>query len=403
MFLTIGEKVRLCRKKYGFKQSVFEIYGMTQNYISLIENNKRVLREDMIELLYHAFDELTEGKIRGDYSYQEFKKSKKIQAKEWIQEEWKKRGEYDRELISIAKQFNIIDVLYNYYMELAYEFQSKGDYQSSNKYFNEAITYALQLQQSMVDIYKEMATNLLMDLNETGALAYYQLALHYTENDEERYWIQLYIGATEALIGDLDKSLHYANENIKKSQDEMTVRSSLILKEYVLRKRGKLKEGREVLRRCFKSSHDDEDAYYNLAMNYAEDQRFEEAFDICKSLLNCNIVEGMRDKIIILMASIHIYQKDYGKALSYLSSIKNQIFLRREQRNIRHFYKIYLKCLFELEEDKLLVNIIKEIVSLVRKGEIREEVINDNYLSIIEYCAKRQTDGLINEIFLEIR
>ena len=41
MFLTIGEKIRQEREKYGLKQIAFESYGLARNYISMIETEKR--------------------------------------------------------------------------------------------------------------------------------------------------------------------------------------------------------------------------------------------------------------------------------------------------------------------------------------------------------------------------
>ena len=44
MFLTIGDKIREAREKYGLKQIAFESYGFSRNYISMIETKKRSLK-----------------------------------------------------------------------------------------------------------------------------------------------------------------------------------------------------------------------------------------------------------------------------------------------------------------------------------------------------------------------
>ena len=59
MFLTIGEKIRQAREKYGLKQIAFESYGFSRNYISMIETEKRSLNENMLRNVYDAICELS--------------------------------------------------------------------------------------------------------------------------------------------------------------------------------------------------------------------------------------------------------------------------------------------------------------------------------------------------------
>lgn len=69
MFLTVGDKIKLCRKKYHLKQVIFENYGVTQYYLSLIENNKRNPSDEMLESIYNALVDLTDGEICLDFSW----------------------------------------------------------------------------------------------------------------------------------------------------------------------------------------------------------------------------------------------------------------------------------------------------------------------------------------------
>ena len=48
MFLTIGEKIRQARDKYGLKQIAFESYGFSRNYISMIETDVPRTRQTAI-------------------------------------------------------------------------------------------------------------------------------------------------------------------------------------------------------------------------------------------------------------------------------------------------------------------------------------------------------------------
>ena len=44
-------------------QCKFEYYGIKQNYLSMIESKKREPSVEMLNMIYNAFYELTNGKI----------------------------------------------------------------------------------------------------------------------------------------------------------------------------------------------------------------------------------------------------------------------------------------------------------------------------------------------------
>ena len=320
MFLTVGDKTKLCRKKYHLKQAIFENYGVTQYYLSLIENNKRNPSDEMVESIYKALVDLTDGKVCLDYCYTEFKKSPYTQAKEWLNQQYEIRGIYDDYLFEVAKRFNVLEVLYEIYQKFGEEEQQKKNYQKSNEYFQEAIQCALQLQHSPLDIYKKMASNLKMNLNEEGALAYYRLALNYAIKDEDKYKLMYYMGFIEANLGNVDKALGYADENIKCSRDKLTVIGSVLLKEHALRKMGEFQKGREVLENYLKAPLGDElidHIYYNLAINYTEESRHSDALKICFELLGRTgqLTSDIRYKTILLIGSIYRHKKEYEEIL----------------------------------------------------------------------------------------
>lgn len=405
MFLTVGGKIKVCRKKYGLKQAIFESYGITQYYLSLIENNKRNPSDEMVESIYKALVDVTDGKVCLDYCYTEFKKSPYTQAKEWLNQQYKIRGIYDEDLFEVAKEFNVIEVLYEIYQQLGNKEQEEKNYQKSNEYFQEAIQYALQIQYSPLDVYKKMASNLKMNLNEEGALAYYRLALNYVTTDEDRYRIIYYIGFIKVNLGNFEKALTYADENIKYSRDKLTVIGSIMLKEYALRKKGEFQRGRELLENYLKSPLGDElvdRIYYNLAINYKEDNYYSDALKICFKLLGSNVQvsSDIRYKTILLIGSIYRHMKEYEEALVFIKSIKNEILKEKEQRFIRWFYETYLEILIALDHEVDIIELVQETQLLAEKSIINGDIFNHVHSKAIQYLILNKKMNHLNKILI---
>ncbi|MDO4924229.1 MAG: hypothetical protein Q3980_01035 [Turicibacter sp.] len=406
MFLTVGDKTKLCRKKYHLKQAIFESYGITQYYLSLIENNKRNPSDEMVESIYKALVDLTDGKVCLDYSYTEFKKSLYTQAKEWLNQQYKIRGIYDEDLFEVAKEFNVVEVIYEIYQQLGNKEQEEKNYQKSNEYFQEAIQCALQLNKSPLDLYKKMATNLKMNLNNEGALAYYRLALNYVNKDEDKYKLMYYMGFIEANLGNVDKALGYADENIKCSRDKLTVIGSILLKEHTLRKMGEFQKGREVLENYLKSPLGEDlidHIYYNLAVNYKEDSCYSEALGICFELLGRTeqVTSDIRYKTILLIGAIYRHMREYEEGLIFIKSIKSEILKEKEQRFIRWFYETYLEILISLNLEIDIIELVQEINFLVKKRVINQDIFNYIYSKVIQYVVLNKKFDRFGEILIK--
>lgn len=405
MFLTVGDKIKVCRKKYGLKQAIFESYGVTQYYLSLIENNKRNPSEDTIESIYKALVELTDGKVCLEYTYVEFMKSPYTQAKEWLNQEYKIRGRYDQELFEVAKKFNVLEVLYEVYQQFAGEEKQNRNYQKSNEYFQEAIQCGLLINKSPLDIYKKMATNLKLNLNNEGALAYYRLALNYAITDEDKYKMKYYIGIIESNLGNFDKALECADENIKYSEDTVTVVASILLKEHVMRKMGHYKGGRIILEEYLKSPLGNElldVIYYNLGCNYSEDRKYLEALEVCFKILKKSecFTENIRYKTILLVGHIYKNIEKLEEGLEFIESIKDEIFQEKDQRFIRWFYEIYIEILIKLNKHEVIFEVLKEIKELNNENFISNEVFNQLYLLIAEYIIFSSENNQLKKYLL---
>ena len=68
MFYTVGEKIRQVRQQFHLKQGIFQHFGITQHYLSMIETNKRQPPEKTLIDIYDALVTLTEGEMRSLYT-----------------------------------------------------------------------------------------------------------------------------------------------------------------------------------------------------------------------------------------------------------------------------------------------------------------------------------------------
>ena len=72
------------RLRSGLKQSAFERYGISQHYLSLIENNRRQPSAKMKQKLYVAFCELTQDQPQLSELLIDLLKDAQDEAREWI-------------------------------------------------------------------------------------------------------------------------------------------------------------------------------------------------------------------------------------------------------------------------------------------------------------------------------
>lgn len=251
-----------------------------------------------------------------------------------------------------------------------------------------------------------MESDLKMNLNEEGALAYYRLALNYAIKDEDKYKLMYYMGFIEANLGNVDKALGYADENIKCSRDKLTVIGSILLKEYTLRKMGQFHQGRELLENYLKSPLGDDlidSIYYNLAVNYEEDSCYSEALKICFEVLGRTerIMSDIRYKTILLIGSIYRQTKEYKEGLVFIKSIKDEILKEKEQRFIRWFYEIYLEILISLNLEIDIIELVQEIDFLVEKCVINQDTFNYIYSKVIQYVVLNKKFDRFDEILIK--
>ena len=100
MVLSASEKIKQCREYFEISQNKFKNYGIKQHYISMIEAGKRTPSSEMLEAIYSAFEQLTDGAIWELYTREQFLMTESEQIRYWFEKNYpstnQKIKEYDK-------------------------------------------------------------------------------------------------------------------------------------------------------------------------------------------------------------------------------------------------------------------------------------------------------------------
>ncbi|MBZ9686671.1 helix-turn-helix domain-containing protein [Clostridium estertheticum] len=136
-FLTIGEKIKNLRKILGIRQEELTTIGVSRNFISMVENNKRKLSLKTSELLIKTFKlKSKEIGMNLDIDKKYLLKSPQDEAMEYCIEKINDDlliEEIDS-LIDICNRYNLFDILSTLYVK-------KGNILYSSSKYSEAFTH----------------------------------------------------------------------------------------------------------------------------------------------------------------------------------------------------------------------------------------------------------------------
>ncbi len=403
MFLTIGDKIRDAREKYGLKQIAFESYGFSRNYISMIETKKRSLNENMFKTMYNAICELSNHTYQKEYSYDEFIKSPIEQARDWlelhcnIEDALNQYNTYNQVAINykqIDYQIKIEKILGNYYTQ-------KGDLLSANNHLLKAIGYCLQYSKNPTLLYESVGKNYILLGQYSEAIAALQLSLNCLggNKNENIYRIGYCIALSYMSHGKYDKSLEWLNPVLEQNEYLKIKSAGYLIKETILKKSGKTEEGRQVLLEFINNPCHDEYlgfAYHNLGCSFKDSGLYREALEALKAALPLR-KPGQEQAITkCLMGEIYFKSGEYEKANKFLIEVKDIIF----QQCSRDQKEAALEWGFELywtiqDFDSILI-LLNDIHQLVQE-EIISPLIYTNfqnriYKIIMDEILKKKED-----------
>lgn len=193
LFLTVGEKVKKCRNWYGLKQMSFSKDGISQYYISMIEQEKRQPTAQMIQKIYEVFDQLTQGEIRAIYDKEIFCRTPREQANFVITSRCQTESieQHYEEWVQMATGYQLGEVLYNLHDLMGKYYQLPWRDEISNQYLMLALHVAIKWEADLLQAYFELATNAKQTLNYKVALNYDALAAQYTKNRSSVFYYKI--------------------------------------------------------------------------------------------------------------------------------------------------------------------------------------------------------------------
>ncbi len=380
MFLTIGEKVKKSRKKYKIKQVAFEPYGITQYYLSLIENGKRNSSEEIIACIFDAFVELTNNKILEDYTKEEFIKTKQVQLKEYISDKLNQDLSIDeiKHLISLAKSYDDPVLLYELHIKLGEIYRLDNEFKLSNMHLIEAIDYAKLAVIDLNEVYVLIGLNLADMENYEGALGYFITAYNNAKPETEEYYeLKHRVGGLEGMLGNYHKAIEYADDVILNCPFKAIVVKAVIARVSHLRLLGHHEEAiKSLLERvsCPDFSHLLFFIYQKLARNYKALGDYKKAIHYAKeSIKQPWHVVFAKEHMQVLLAEIYFDDKQYSEALTILDEIKQVVRNDQDYTLANTIYSIYLDVYIVQNDQRAIVNLLTELRELHDADRIKAD------------------------------
>ncbi len=401
MFLTIGEKVKKSRKKYKIKQVAFEPYGITQYYLSLIENGKRNSSEEIIACIFDAFVELTNNKILEDYTKEEFVKTKQIQLKEYISEKLNQDLSIDeiKHLISLAKSYDEPVLLYELHIKLGEIYRLDNEFKLSNTCLIEAIDYAKLATIDLNEVYVLIGLNLIDMENYEGALGYFITAYNNAKPETADYYeLKHRVAALESTIGNHHKAIEYVDDVILNCPFKAILVKAVIAKERYLRLLGHHEEAIDSLLErvsCPDFSHLLFFIYQNLARNYKALGDYKKAIYYAKeSIEQPWHAVFAKEHIQVLLAEIYFDDKQYDKALIILDEIKQVVKNDQDYTLASMIYSLYLKIHIIQNNQAEIMQLLTELKELRDADRIKTDFYYKQKTKALQYIL--EVNNIVN-------
>lgn len=394
MFLTIGEKLKHCRKEFKIKQAQFQKYGFSPAYISMIEKESRKAPRETIEQIYHALLELTSGEVQQLYSLDKFMMSDKEQAILWLKEnDTIETGLSNYEQYKdICLKYDLKEQIRSLEEKIAYHYQRMHQYSQSNQHFLSCIYYSQKESDYLSIYYRRIAKNYLKSGSYHEAMMNLKLSSLYScEKDENLGYKNDYdLARINYFLNDLNQSHVYLDKLLNECQNSQILGATVLLKEVVLKKEGKYLEAINLLKNFIK----DEMylpymkyAYHNLGCNLKEQGLYEEAIFTVQNSFNYLETESERALALFLLGDIYYDLKDFSQA--QLNYDQSRTVLLKES----NFYNTKtvvqkLVCLYLKQADinalEELIKEVEEVCDIIQRKELINIIKNEIYRNLLE-------------------
>lgn len=395
MFLTVGQKLKQIRKEYKIKQIHFVEHGFSRNYISMIETEQRILNHDKLAQLYHTLCELTDDKIKEQYSFDSFSASPEEQAIKWLEEHG--TVEYGltqhTKYLDVVNQYEQFDYGYLFEEKLSRHCHEEADYVASYDHALIAISYSIKASQNPASLYELAGLNLFKLGNYPDAIFQFKMSINSLSgiDDPQLYKLKYNIALCHLYSDQYQQALEMIDEVINQDQNLKTKAAAYMIKESMLKKLGRFEEGREVLlqfiKHCFYESYLGK-AYHNLGCNYMDDGLYEQALETFESSLQYHETESDQLLTESVMGNIYFELKDLVKSEKVFSRISDKIFEIGYTYQKETVLEWGVNLYWELKDIEKISALLAKSKQLVTEGKSHQHIVtaiqNGLYKKIME-------------------
>lgn len=400
MTLTISKKIKHARMHFGLSQQIFQRYGISQNYLSMIESGKRNPSKEMLEAIYNALFALTDGEIESLYSRSRFIMSFTEEFELWFFKKYETVetiiDNYE-ECLKLLEKHERYDVAYKIHLMIAGFYQSKTNYDLSNYFLLKAIDYTSSVENGLSQIYRHLGLNMGRNLDYNNSLVYYTLALKHLEDGlvTEYYKISYHIAFTNIRLGKLEEAMALINIILEECEDLPTRGATYLLRAGVLFRMQRDVEGREILEKyienpCYEPYIDY--AYYNLADHYFNQEEYDNSLSIALEFINNYQYSPHLVNPLLLISENYEKLDRNEEALLYLMRVKKDIISggkkHIKERFFEHALNLFLKLEKHDEIEKLFCELEKCDVSEKFKSDLKLSYFMNKHTSILNLNIK---------------
>ncbi|GFP74787.1 helix-turn-helix transcriptional regulator [Clostridium fungisolvens] len=408
-FYNPNEKIRLMRKQFGINQSLLEDVNMTRAFISMMESGKRKISRKSSELLAKKFNSIAKEmsiniNLDDEYFYRRPEEDARFFCEKALLKEEVTHEEL-KEIIDVAKTYQLSDMLINAYKVNGEICFVEADYMNAFTNFSSALGKCKEINQKSLQpyIYNAMGVCKIRRNEDEEAVFYFSQALWYAkEQNNDLYFIKasynLALGYSK--MKEYEKCLEVIEKNIL--EKDISAEIEELLKARILKANTYLRTGEkekvlcEYLKIIDSLREDDIDTrsmiYNNIAEYHYNNEQFEESLkyiDRAQKLRNRESISTILDT----KAKIFLKQGLYNEGIMILELA---ISFAEEYKQFTVLFEVYkhLINVYELIGD---LEKVKEAAKMLLDTLDKNNIDKGRSYAIYKLIEINTTEGNVEE------
>lgn len=412
MISSTADKIKYCRKYFNLSQNDFTSYGISQNYLSMIESGKRIPSTELLEALYRGFYDLTAGEVEQLYTKEAFLLRERDEINNWVEKdlnEPEKMIENYDEIVTLCQSYNVYDLLYSVNYRIGKYYKEQYEYLLAIEFFLKSIELGEMYDLNLSKCYYMIASCMRFTYSYDNSLTYYSLAYRHLENKKSyiAYKIQYYIALVLLKIDQIEQCLDYLDIILRECNENQLKSLAYILKSNCLFNNNQLKIAKKMLYEYIKYPIYEDHLkyiYHTLVYYLLLEKDYTEALLLAEKTLqiyqdDCDIASSK-----LILSLVYREMKEYDKAIQCCIDTKRDLTSEYKYAYSELWYKQAMVLCLDINDHTKLLELIVEIKKskhtknlvgnikdyllqeVIKYPTSREEQINQNYQKIKYIC-----------------